>query len=185
VHDVRASSESADEVVLRAPTLEDVDAVVAAINRASQALRGRDEVETREVAAGGRSRHRSISPRTSSSPFGVRRSSATGTSATRRTTAASSGSTSARTRAGRFTASWSRRALVRRSHEGVVMAVADERDEVFRTLLEERGYCYLRSSYRMRIDFGGQALLPGVAARSRRADRRRERRRAAAPSDQP
>ncbi len=38
-----------DEVVLRAPTLADADDGVAVINRASQALRGRDEIGTSGV----------------------------------------------------------------------------------------------------------------------------------------
>jgi mycothiol synthase len=160
VHDVRASSESADEVVLRAPTLEDVDAVVAAINRASQALRGRDEVETREVAGWW----------TQPPPFDL---AADVVVAVRGEEIVGYGDVGDQANDGSvlwldirgdarraLRSELERRALARRSHEGVVRAVADERDEAFRALLEERGYCYLRSSYRMRIDFGGQAFSP-------------------------
>ena len=63
-----------------------------------------------------------------------------------------------------------RRALERRSPDGVVRAVADESDDVLRAILEERGYELIRSSYRMGIDVDGATFSPALAGRRRSAD---------------
>ena len=161
-------------MVLRAPTLEDVAGVVVAINRASQALRGRDEVESKEVAGWW----------TQPAPFDL---AADVVVAVRGEEIVGYGDVGDQANDGSVL--WldirgaapralhtelERRALARRSAEGVVRAVVDERDEVLRALLEERDYRYLRSSYRMRIDFGGQSFSPtwppGAVVRAAFAD---------------
>ena len=168
--DVRSPSEPADDVVLRAPTLEDVAGVVAAINRAAQALRGRDEVDAKEVAGWW----------TQPAPFDL---AADVVVAVRGDEIVGYGDVGDQANDGSVL--WldirgdahralheelERRALARRSPEGVVRAVVDERDEPLRALLEERGYRYLRSSYRMRVDFGARAFTPawppGAAVRA-------------------
>ena len=53
-----------------------------------------------------------------------------------------------------------RRALERRSPDGVVRAVTDESDDGLRAILEERGYELIRSSYRMGIEVDGATFSP-------------------------
>ena len=159
---MRPSSAPGDEVVLRAPTLADVDDVVAVINRASQALRGRDEVDAMEITGWW----------TQPAPFDL---AADVVVAVRGDEIVGYGDVGDQANdgsvlwldirgdaRGELHAELERRALDRRSPEGVVRAVADERDEPLRALLAERGYRYLRSSYRMRIDFAGQAFSPAL-----------------------
>ena len=150
----------AAEVVLRAPTLDDVDAVVAVINRASQDRRGRDEVDANAVRGWW----------TQPPPFDL---SADAVVAIRKGELvgygdigdqANDGSVlwlDVRGEAGREVhAELERRALVRRSPDGVIRAIADERDAGLAALLAERGYRTIRSSYRMGIDLPGKAFAP-------------------------
>lgn len=154
------SSGTAGAVVLRAPTLEDVDDVVGVINRASQVLRGRDEVDANAVEGWW----------TQPPPFDL---AADVVVAVRDGEIVGYGDVGDQANDGsvlwldvrggayrEIHAELERRALSRRSADGVVRAVTDERDADLRAILEERGYRYLRSSYRMRIDFAGQELSP-------------------------
>ena len=157
---MRPSSESVDEVVLRAPTFADVDDVVAVINRASQALRGRDEIDTNGVEGWW------AQPR----PFDLE---ADVVVAVRDGGIVGYGDLGDQANDGsvlwldirgeecrELHAELERRALARRRPDGVVRAVADERDESLRVTLEERGYRHIRSSYRMGIDVADLEVTP-------------------------
>jgi ribosomal protein S18 acetylase RimI-like enzyme len=146
------------DVVLRAPTFDDVDAVVAVINRASQDRRGRDEVDA-DVVRGWW---------TQPAPFdlpadvvvAVRGGEIVGYGDIG--DQANDGSVlwlDVRGEAGREVhAELERRALVRRSADGVIRAIADERDVGLAALLAERGYRTIRASYRMGIDLPGKVF---------------------------
>ena len=149
-----------DVPTLRAPTLEDVDAVVDVINRASQERRGRDEVDTTGVTGWW----------TQPPPFDLAGDAVV---AVREGRIVGYGDVGDQANDGSVLwldvrgeaneevhAELERRALARRGPEGVVRAVVDERDEVLRELLEERGYRLIRSSYRMGIDLVGQTFSP-------------------------
>jgi mycothiol synthase len=148
------------DLVLRAPTLEDVDAVVAVINRASQERRGQDEVDATEIRGWW----------TQPPPFGL---AADAVVAVRDGTIVGYGDVGDQANDGsvlwldirgeankELHAELERRALERRGPEGVLRAVVDERDDRLREHLEERGYHRIRSSYRMGIDLAGKAFSP-------------------------
>lgn len=158
------------DVSLRAPTLDDVAAVVAVINRASRERRGRDEVDAAEVQGWW----------TQPPPFAL---AADAVVAERDGAIVGYGDVGDQANDGsvfwldirgeassEIHAELERRALERRSAGGVLRAVTDERDERLRSVLEQRGYRLVRSGYRMRIDFAGQviapALPPGAALRT-------------------
>jgi mycothiol synthase len=148
------------DVTLRPPTLDDVVAVVAVINRASQERRGRDEVDATGVTGWW----------TQPPPFDL---AADVVVAVRDGTIVGYGDVGDQANDGsvlwldvrgeandEVQAELERRALARRGPEGVLRAVVDERDDGLRALLEERGYHRIRSSYRMGIDLGGQTFSP-------------------------
>ena len=148
------------DVVLRAATLDDVDAVVAVINRASQARRGRDEVDANAVEGWW----------TQPPPWelatdvvlAVRDGTIVGYGDIG--DQANDGSVlwlDVRGEANREVhAELEWRALARRGPGGLLRAVVDQRDDDLRTALEERDYHPIRSSYRMGIDLAGQAFSP-------------------------
>lgn len=149
------------DIVLRAATLDDVEHVVAVINRASQARRGRDEVDANAVEGWW----------TQPPPFdlagdvvvAVRDGTIVGYGDIG--DQANDGSVlwlDVRGEANREVhAELERRALARRRPGGVLRAVVDERDDELRMALEEQAYHRIRSSYRMGIDLAGQAFSPG------------------------
>jgi hypothetical protein len=147
-------------VTLRPPTLADVAAVVAVINRASQERRGNDEVDTTAIEGWW----------TQPPPFDL---AADVVVAVHGGTIVGYGDLGDQSHDApvlwldvggeandEVHAELERRALERRSPEGVLRAVVDERDDALRELLEERGYQWIRSSYRMGIDLAGQTFAP-------------------------
>ncbi len=153
-------SQATGTVVLRSPTLADVDEVVAVINRASQALRGRDEIDANGVEGWW----------TQPPPFDV---AADVVVAVRDGAIVGYGDVGDQANDGsvlwldirgeecrELHAELERRALARRRPDGVVRAVADERDEGLRATLVERGYRHIRSSYRMGIDVADLEVAP-------------------------
>ena len=158
------------DVALRAPTLEDAPAVAAVINRASRVLRGEDEVDVQEIEGWW----------TQPPPFDL---DADVVVAVRDGSVVGYGDVGDQANDGRFLwldvrgeaqaevhAELEARALARRSADGVVRAVADERDDTLGSLLEQRGYEVIRASYRMGIELEGRSCVPawpeGVAVRS-------------------
>lgn len=141
------------EIALRAPTLADVEETVALVNREARRLRGRDAVD--ELALRGWW--------TQPPPFDLSRDVVLAVDELDRIV----GYGDLGDQANDGTVLWldvrgasvepvlvelERRALERRAPEGVVRAVADERDEGYRTLLAARGYEPVRASWRMVID---------------------------------
>ena len=151
---------SVPDVVLRAPTLADVGAVVAVINRASQRRRGQDEVDANAIEGWW----------TQPPPWNL------GTDAVvavRGGSVVGYGDLGDQAKDGSVLwldvrgeasaevhAELERRALGRRSPDGVVRAAADESDDVLRAIFEERGYELIRSSYRMGIEVDGATFSP-------------------------
>ncbi len=148
------------DVLLRAPTLDDVDAVVRVINRASQQRHGRDEVDASAIEGWW----------TQPPPFDL---AADAVVAVRDGTVVGYGDVGDQANDGSILwldirgeandelhAELERRALERRSAAGVVRAVVDERDDHLRRTLEERGYHHIRSSYRMGLDLAGGTFSP-------------------------
>lgn len=148
------------EIVLRAPTLADVGAVVDVINRASQRRRGQDEVDANAIEGWW----------TQPPPFDLARDAVV---AVRGGSVVGYGDLGDQAHDGSVLwldvrgeansevhAELERRALERRSPDGVVRAVADETDGVLRAILEERGYEWIRSSYRMGIELRGATFSP-------------------------
>lgn len=158
------------DVTLRAPTLDDVDATVAVLNRASQALRGRDDVDANAIEGWW----------TQPAPFDL---STDVVLALRDGVVVGYGDIGDQANDGSVLwldvrgealrevhAELERRALQRRSATGVVRAMADERDHALAALLEEGGYRRIRSSYRMGTELVGRAFVPvwpdGASVRS-------------------
>lgn len=147
-------------VALRAPTLEDVPAAVAVINRDAQRLRGRDDVD--EVTVRGWW--------TQPPPFDLARDVVL---AVRDGAVGGYGDLGDQANDGavlwldvrgdglpELHAELERRALERRAPDGVVRAVSDARDAAYGRLLEARGYERIRASYRMRIELEGRSFVP-------------------------
>jgi ribosomal protein S18 acetylase RimI-like enzyme len=147
------------EVVLRAPTLDDVDAVVDVINRASRGRRGRDEVDAKAVR-GWWTQPPPFDPATDA-VVAIRGGEIVGYGDIG--DQANDGSVlwlDVRGAAGReLHDELERRALARRSADGVIRAVVDENDADLAALLAERGYHTIRSSYRMGIDLPGASIV--------------------------
>ena len=158
------------DLILRAPTLDDVDAVVDVINRASRERRGRDEVDANAVEGWW----------TQPAPFDLARDVLV---AVRDGAVVGYGDLGDQASDG--TVFWldvrggalpevhaelERRALERRAPDGVVRVVADEHDSELATLVAERGYRQIRSSYRMGIDLRDRTFSPvwpaGAAVRT-------------------
>ena len=148
------------EITLRAPTLADAAVVASVINRESQARRGRDEVDASAIEGWW----------TQPAPFDL---AADAVVAIRDDAIVGYGDVGDQANDGSVLwldvrgealdevhAELERRALERRSEDGVVRAVADERDEALRRILEERGYRRFRASYRMGIDLAGRTFTP-------------------------
>jgi mycothiol synthase len=148
------------DVTLRAPTLADVDGVVAVLNRASQELRGRDDVDANAIEGWW----------TQPAPFDL---SADVVLALRDGVVVGYGDIGDQANDGSVLwldvrgealrevhAELERRALARRSPTGVVRAMADERDHALAALLEEGGYHRIRSSYRMGTELVDRAFVP-------------------------
>jgi hypothetical protein len=148
------------DVALRPPTLEDVDAVVAVINRASRAQRGRDEVDADAVRGWW----------TQPAPFDLARDAVV---AVRDGAIVGYGDIGDQAHDG--TVLWldirgaampevhaelERRALERRAPDGVVRAMAAQQDAEFAALLAGSGYRMIRSSYRMGIDLRDRTFVP-------------------------
>jgi mycothiol synthase len=158
------------EVVLRAPTLDDVDAVAEVINAEARRLRGRDDVEARAVRGWW----------TQPPPFDRERDVVVALQEGRVVGYGDLGDQAhdgsvlwldvRGTALGEVLAELERRALERRAPTGVVRAVADEGNAEYRSLLEGRGYRSIRASYRMTIDLGPATLEPswpeGAGARA-------------------
>ena len=148
------------DVTLRAPTLDDVDSVVAVINRASREQRGRDEVDATAVRGWW----------TQPPPYDLARDAVV---AVRDGEIVGYGDLGDQANDGSVL--WldvrgdamaevhdglERRALDRRAAGGAVRAVAAEQDSELATLLAERAYHRIRSSYRMGIDLHGRSFSP-------------------------
>lgn len=140
------------ELTLRAPELDDVDAVAAVINADSRRLRGRDDVDADAVRVWW----------TQPAPFDLE---ADVVLAIRDDAVVGYGDLGDQANDGMVLwldirgnhraevhAELERRALERRAASGVVRAVADEKDVAYQALLEERGYRSIRASYRMGIE---------------------------------
>ena len=155
------------EVILRAPTLDDVDGVVDVINRASRERRGRDEVDANAVEGWW----------TQPAPFDLARDAVV---AVRNDAVVGYGDLGDQANDGtvfwldvrggalrEIHAELERRALARGVPSGVVRVTADEHDSELATLVTERGYRRIRSSYRMGIDLRDgefSAVWPVAAA---------------------
>lgn len=150
----------AGAVVLRAPTLDDVEAVVAVLNRASQELHGRDDVDANAITGWW----------TQPPPFDL---STDAVLALRDGVVVGYGDIGDQANDGSVLwldvrgealhevhAELERRALARRSPGGAVRAMADERDHALAALLEEAGYRKIRSSYRMGIELADRTFVP-------------------------
>ena len=148
------------DITLRAPALDDVDAVVEVINRASRELRGRDEVDANAVEGWW----------TQPPPFDLARDAVV---AVRDGEIVGYGDLGDQANDGsvlwldvrggampELHAELERRALDRRAPDGVVRAMADESDSELAVVLAERGYRRIRASYRMGIDLRGRAFSP-------------------------
>ena len=148
------------EIILRAPTLDDVDGVVAVINRASRERRGRDEVDANAVEGWW----------TQPPPFDLARDVVV---AVRSGAVVGYGDLGDQANDGtvfwldvrggalrEIHAELERRALARRVPGGVVRVVADEHDSELAMLVADRGYRRIRSSYRMGIDLRGGEFSP-------------------------
>lgn len=151
------------EIALRAPTLDDVGATVELINGHARRLRGRDAVS--ELAVRGWW--------TQPAPFDLARDVVLAVDGRGRVV----GYGDLGDQANDGAVLWldvrgeavepvlvelERRALERRAPEGVVKAVADERDARYRTLLAGRGYEPVRASWRMGIDLAEARPLDPV-----------------------
>jgi len=154
------------DVVLCAPTLDDVGAVVDVINRAHRARRGRDEVDANAVEGWW----------TQPPPFDL---AADAVVAVRGGEIVGYGDLGDQANDGsvlwldvrgaampEIHAELERRALDRRAPGGAVRAMADESDPELAGLLAERGYRRIRASYRMGIDLRGRVLSPDWPARA-------------------
>jgi ribosomal protein S18 acetylase RimI-like enzyme len=148
------------DLALRPPTLEDVDAVVAVINRASRAQRGVDDVDANAVQGWW----------TQPAPFDLERDTVV---ALREGVIVGYGDIGDQANDGtvlwldirgdsqsKIHAELERRALERRACGGVIRAMAAEQDRKLAGLLAERGYRQIRSSYRMGIDLQGRRFSP-------------------------
>ena len=148
------------EVILRAPTLDDVDGVVDVINRASRKRRGRDEVDANAVEGWW----------TQPAPFDLARDVVV---AVRNDAVVGYGDLGDQANDGtvfwldvrggalrEIHAELERRALARRVPGGVVRVMTDEHDSELATLVSERGYRRIRSSYRMGIDLRDGEFSP-------------------------
>ena len=148
------------ELLLRAPTLDDVAAVVSVLNRASRERRGRDEVDTTAVEGWW----------TQPPPFDL---AADAVVAVRDGKVVGYGDIGDQANDGSVLwldvrgqanaevhAELERRALARRSPNGVLRAMADEQDGDLAGLLAARGYRVIRASYRMGIDLVGRTFVP-------------------------
>lgn len=144
------------EIVVRAPTLDDVDAAVSAINAAARELRGRDDVSSLAVRGWW----------TQPPPFDLERDVVVAVDGGE---VVGYGDLGDQTNGG--TVFWldvrgqalelvlaelERRARERLAPGGVVRAVAAEADARYRSILQERGYTPVRSSFRMGIDLAGR-----------------------------
>jgi len=158
------------DVILRAPTLDDVDAVVEVINRAHRDRRGRDEVDPNAVEGWW----------TQPQPFDLARDAVV---AVQDGEIVGYGDLGDQANDGSVLwldvrgaampethAELERRALDRRAPGGAVRAMADESDAALAGLLAERGYRRIRASYRMGIDLRGRVFSPdwpaGASVRS-------------------
>jgi mycothiol synthase len=148
------------EVILRAPTLDDVDGVVDVINRASRERRGRDEVDANAVEGWW----------TQPAPFDLARDVVV---AVRNGAVVGYGDLGDQANDGtvfwldvrggalrEIHAELERRALARRATGGAVRVVADEQDSELAALVTERGYRRIRSSYRMGIELRDGEFSP-------------------------
>ena len=148
------------DVVLRAPTLADVGAVVGVINRASQRRRGQDEVDANAIEGWW----------TQPPPWDLATDAVV---AVRGGSVVGYGDLGDQAKDGSVLwldvrgeasaevhAELERRALERRSPDGVVRATADESDGVLRAIFEARGYELIRSSYRMGIEVDEGTFSP-------------------------
>jgi len=148
------------DLTLRAPALDDVDAVVEVINRASRELRGRNDVDANAVEGWW----------AQPPPFDLARDAVVAVQDGRIVgygdlgDQANDGSVLwLDVRGGAMPelhAELERRALDRRAPDGVVRAIADESDSELAVILAERGYHRIRASYRMGIDLRGRAFSP-------------------------
>jgi ribosomal protein S18 acetylase RimI-like enzyme len=149
----------AAEVVLRAPTLDDVDAVVDVVNRASRRLRGRDEVDA-QVVRGWWTQPPPFDPSTDA-VVAVQGGEIVGYGDVG--DQANDGCVlwlDIRGAADREVHDeLERRALARRNADGVIRAVIDEQDVERAALLRERGYSTIRSSYRMGIELEDTSVV--------------------------
>lgn len=155
------------EVILRAPTLDDVDGVVDVINRASRERRGRDEVDANAVEGWW----------TQPAPFDLARDVVV---AVRNDAVVGYGDLGDQANDGtvfwldvrggalrEIHAELESRALARGVTGSVVRVMADEHDSELATLVTERGYRRIRSSYRMGVDLRDgefSAVWPVAAA---------------------
>lgn len=149
------------EATLRAPTLDDVDAAVAAINAEARRLLGRDDVDRTTVRGWW----------TQPPPFDLGRDVVLAVDAAGTVVGygdigddASNGAVLWLDVRGNalepLLAELERRASTRRAPDGVIRTVVAECDTRLRALVEARGYVRFRSSYRMAIDLGDQPLAP-------------------------
>jgi ribosomal protein S18 acetylase RimI-like enzyme len=148
------------DLTLRAPALDDVDAVVEVINRASRELRGRNEVDANAVEGWW----------AQPPPFDLARDAVVAVQDGQIVgygdlgDQANDGSVLwLDVRGGappELHAELERRALDRRAPDGVVRAMADESDSELAVILAERGYRRIRASYRMGIDLRGRVFSP-------------------------
>jgi ribosomal protein S18 acetylase RimI-like enzyme len=147
-------------VTLRAATLDDIPGAVALINRESQRLRGRDDVDETAVRGWW----------TQPAPFDLERNVVL---AIQDGDVVGYGDLGDQANDG--TVLWldvrgdalaevhtelEGRALERRAPGGAIRAFTDAADEQYAELLEERGYERIRASYRMRIDLDGRSFAP-------------------------
>jgi ribosomal protein S18 acetylase RimI-like enzyme len=155
------------EVILRAPTLDDVDGVVDVINHASRERRGRDEVDANAVEGWW----------TQPAPFDLARDVVV---AVRNDAVVGYGDLGDQANDGtvfwldvrggalrEIHAELESRALARGVTGSVVRVMADEHDSELATLVTERGYRRIRSSYRMGVDLRDgefSAVWPVAAA---------------------
>jgi mycothiol synthase len=148
------------DLTLRAPTLDDVDAVVEVLNRASRELRGRDEVDANAVEGWW----------TQPPPYDLARDAIV---AVQDGEIVGYGDLGDQANDGsvfwldvrgaalpEIHAELESRALDRRAPGGLVRAVSDESDSELAVLLGQRGYRRIRASYRMGIDLRGRAFSP-------------------------
>jgi len=148
------------DITLRAPALDDVDAVVEVINRVSRKLRGREEVDANAVEGWW----------TQPPPFDLARDAVV---AVQHGEIVGYGDLGDQANDGsvlwldvrggampELHAELERRALDRRAPDGAVRAMADESDSELAVVLAERGYRRIRASYRMGIDLRGRAFVP-------------------------